>query len=130
MKTINRIMTNICSDQLSESKHFYTTLFDLDVNYDSDWFIHLISKDKHLELGIIDRSNEIVPTEFQHQPQGFYITFVVESADDIFEIAESEKFKVVQKPTDTMYGQRRLLLQDPNGTLVDISSPIQGFSFT
>lgn len=129
MAILNRIMTNICSDQLIETKNFYTKLFDFNVDYDSDWFVHLISKDKKFELGIIERSNEIVPVEFQNSPQGFYITFVVESADDLLAIAESENFKIVSKPMDTVYGQRRLLLKDPNGTLVDISSPIKDFKF-
>ena len=57
-------MTNICSDKLQESKDFYTSLFDFIVDYDSDWFINLISKDKQLELGIIDKNNEIVHRDF------------------------------------------------------------------
>lgn len=120
-------MTNICSANLAESRDFYTKLFDFTVNYDSDWFIHLISKDKKFELGIIDRTNEIVPKDFQNNPQGFYITFVVDNTDEIFKIAESEKFEIISEPIDTFYGQRRLLLKDPNGTLVDISSPIKDF---
>lgn len=128
MEVVNRIMTNICSDKLTESKYFYTKLFDFNVDYDSDWFIHLISKDKKLELGIIDKSNELVPDEFQMNPQGFYITFVVENVEDLFAIAETEKFEIVSAPVDTFYGQRRLLLKDPNGTLVDISSPIKNFN--
>ncbi|MFK8105205.1 MAG: VOC family protein [Saprospiraceae bacterium] len=126
MTTINRMMTNVCSDQLSKSKHFYTTLFDFEVAYDSDWFIHLVSKDKQLELGIIDRSNEIIPKDFQKAPQGFYITFVVESADEIYNIAKANQFEIVKEPADTFYGQRQLLLKDPDGTLVDVSSPIVG----
>ncbi len=122
-------MTNICSDNLAESRDFYTKLFDFNVDYDSNWFVHLISKDKKLELGIIDRTNEIVPKAFQNNPQGFYVTFVVDDTDEIFKIAESEKFEIVSKPTNTFYGQRRLLLKDPNGTLVDVSSPIKGFEF-
>lgn len=129
MKTINRMMINICSDKLTESKDFYTKLFDFTVDYDSDWFVHLISIDQKLELGIIDRTNEIVPKDFQNNPQGFYVTFVVDSADEIFKIAEFEKFEIISEPTDTFYGQRRLLLKDPNGTLVDISSPIKDFEF-
>ncbi len=129
MNKLNRIMTNICSDNLAESRDFYTKLFDFNVDYDSDWFIHLISKDKKLELGIIDRTNEIVPKDFQNNPQGFYVTFVVDNTDEIFKIAESEKFEIISEPTDTFYGQRRLLLKDPNGTLVDISSPIKNFEF-
>jgi catechol 2,3-dioxygenase-like lactoylglutathione lyase family enzyme len=122
-------MTNICSDNLAASRDFYTKLFDFKVDFDSDWFVHLISKDKNLELGIIDRTNEIVPKDFQNNPQGFYVTFVVDNADEIFRIAESEKFEIISEPKDTFYGQRRLLLKDPNGTLVDISSPIKDFKF-
>ncbi|WP_136468233.1 VOC family protein [Flagellimonas onchidii] len=129
MKTINRMMTNICSDNLSESRDFYIRLFDFNVDFDSDWFIHLVSKDKKLELGIIDRTHEIVPKDFQNNPKGFYITFVVESADEVFKIAEQEKFEIVNKPADTFYGQRRVLLKDPDGTLVDISSPLKDFEF-
>lgn len=129
MEKINRLLTNICSDNLMESRDFYMKLFDFKVAYDSDWFIHLISLNKKLELGIIDRTNELVPKGFQHNPQGFYITFVVDNVDALYEIAVSEKFKIVNTPENTAYGQRRLLLQDPSGTLVDISSPIADFEF-
>ena len=129
MKTIHRIMTNICSEKLAESRDFYTKLFDFNVVYDSDWFVHLISKDKKLELGIIDRTHEMVPEGFQNHPQGFYVTFVVDNVDKIFRIAESEKFEIISEPTDMFYGQRRLLIKDPNGTLVDVSSPIKDFEF-
>ncbi|MEO0472521.1 MAG: VOC family protein [Bacteroidota bacterium] len=124
MYTINRLMTNICSDHLAQSKAFYTTLFDLEVNFDSDWFVQLVSKDKGFELGIIDRKHEMVPEAFQHQPTGFYLTFVVENADAVFELAKEKLFEIVQEPEDTFYGQRRLLLKDPDGTLLDVSSLI------
>ncbi|MEM6361611.1 MAG: VOC family protein [Bacteroidota bacterium] len=129
MKTLNRMMTNICSKNLDESKVFYTSLFDFSIDYDSDWFIHLISKDKQLELGIINATHEIVPKSTQTRPEGFYITFVVEKADAIFQIAKNEGFDIVSEPTDTFYGQRRLLLRDPNGVIVDVSSPIPNFQF-
>lgn len=124
MKTVNRLMTNICSDKLDESKEFYTKLFDLNIEYDSDWFVHLASKDKNLELGIVNRTHQIVPKEFQNSPQGFYLTFVVDNADDVYKVALKEKFNILEEPKDTFYGQRRLLLKDPNNTLVDVSSLI------
>ena len=124
---IDRMMTNICSDNLAESRDFYVTLFDFNVDYDSDWFVHLISKDKQLELGIISRTSEIVPKGFQNGPKGFYITFVVESADAVYEIAKKNGLEIMAEPEDTFYGQRRLLLKDPNGALVDVSSPMPNF---
>ncbi len=127
MQRLNRIMTNILSDNLEESKEFYTKLFGFSVGFDSDWFTHLISKDNKLELGIVCRTSEIVPKEFQNIPQGFYLTFVVDDADKVFEIAKSDEIEIISEPADMFYGQRRLLLRDPNGTLVDISSPIKDF---
>ncbi|WP_246255489.1 VOC family protein [Cyclobacterium plantarum] len=120
-------MTNICSDNLAESREFYTKLFDFHVDYDNDWFVHLISKDKQLELGIIKRTSEMIPEGYQNNPKGFYLTFVVENTDQVFKLAIEEGLDILSEPTDTFYGQRRLLLKDPNGTLVDVSSPMPNF---
>lgn len=122
-------MTSICCEKLEESKVFYTTLFDLTIDYDSEWFIHLESPDKSFELGLFNPKSEMTPPEFQTRPNGFLLTFVVDSADDVFEIAKKEKFKIVDKPSDTPYGQRRLLLEDPNGALVDVSSLMPNFEY-
>ncbi|MCG8374530.1 MAG: VOC family protein [Balneolales bacterium] len=124
MKNINRLLTNICSDKLPETRDFYTTLFNFKINFESDWFIHLISEEKQLELGIIERKNDLVPEAFQNLPQGFYLTFVVENVDDLFELAKKEGIEIVAEPSDTFYGQRRLLLKDPNNALVDVSALI------
>jgi uncharacterized glyoxalase superfamily protein PhnB len=70
-----------------------------------------------------------VPNDAQTNPEGFYITFVVDKADDIYEVAKAEGFEVLDEPSDTFYGQRRLLLKDPNGVIVDVSSPIPNFQF-
>ena len=121
---LNRLITNICSSKLLESKNFYTKLFDLIVQFDSDWFVQLASKDKRLEIGIIDKNSDLIPPEFQVNPNGFYLTFVVDNADAICEIARAEKFDIVSEPADTFYGQRRFLLKDPNGALIDVSSVI------
>lgn len=129
MKKINRLLINICSSNLPKSKAFYTTLFDFKVEFYSDWFIQLVSQDQGLELGIIDAKNEIVPKMAQGSTSGFYITLVVDNADDIFNLAKEHQFIVLQEPKDTSYGQRRLVIQDPDGTVVDVSSPIVGFQF-
>ncbi|MEM8568402.1 MAG: VOC family protein [Bacteroidota bacterium] len=129
MKPVDRMMTNICSDRLEESKVFYTKLFDFKVDFESDWFIHLISEHKHFELGIIQKTNEIVPEEAQVNPAGFYITFVVDQVDDLYELAQKEEMEVITPPKNTFYGQRRIVLKDPDGVFVDISSPIPDFKF-
>lgn len=128
MQTINRMMTNISSEDLPASRDFYSQMLDLDVDYDSDWFVHLISKEKKLELGIIKRDHEICPAESNGKPAGFFVTFVVDDVDAAYRQAQGLKLEVVAVPEDTPYGQRRMLLRDPNGIIVDLSSPMKDFS--
>ncbi|TDF35497.1 hypothetical protein EYS14_18945 [Alteromonadaceae bacterium M269] len=120
---IKRLMINLCSKNLEESKSFYTSLFAFKVSYDSDWFIHLISEESQLELGIIAENHDIVPEQARGQSSGMYLTFVVEDVDELFQKVKSLNYDIIQEPEDTFYGQRRTLVLAPEGTVCDISSP-------
>ncbi len=122
--SFSRILTNICSDRLSESRDFYVALLDFEVNYDSDWYVQLRHPaNKELEFGIILRSHELVPQEYQTPPSGMYVTFVVPNVDLVYEKAVEMGLRIVQEPRNEFYGQRRFLTVDPNGCLIDICSP-------
>lgn len=125
MQPINRLIFNICSSHLVESKNFYITLFDFTVGFESDWFINLKSQSQPFEIGIIDKDNELVPSESRNYPAGVYLTFVVEDVEATHNLAKSLSFEIIQAPEDTFYGQRRMLLKDPNGLVVDVSSLIK-----
>lgn len=119
-----RILTNICSDDLQKSKEFYVNLLSLLVKYDSDWYVQLCSpEDSEIEYGIIQRDHELVPKEYQNTPNGMYVTFVVEDVDAIYSKAVDMGIPIIQKPRNEFYGQRRFLIKDPNGCLVDVCSP-------
>ncbi|MGJ8646811.1 MAG: VOC family protein [Marinomonas colpomeniae] len=119
-----KILTNICSNNLSESKLFYVELLGFKVKYDSDWYVQLCSPDDpEIEYGLIQRDHDLVPKAFQQLPNGMYVTFVVSNVDTIYEKALELNLDIVQKPTNEFYGQRRFLTKDPSGCLIDISSP-------
>ncbi len=119
-----RILTNICSNDLPESKAFYVELLGLKVKYDSDWYIQLCSpEDSEIEYGIIQRNHELVPADYQSLPTGMYVTFVVSDVDVIYKKALNMGISILQQPRNEFYGQRRFLIKDPNGCLVDICSP-------
>lgn len=124
MANVNRLMTTICSNDLLESKRFFTSLFNFRIDYESDWFVHLVSEGRGLELGIIDREHELIPEPWQAPAAGSYITFVVDDVDELFDKAKLLGFDIVQAPSATSYGQRRALLREPSGALIDISSPM------
>jgi catechol 2,3-dioxygenase-like lactoylglutathione lyase family enzyme len=122
--SISRILTNICSDRLADSRDFYVTLLGFEVSYDSDWYVQLRSpSNKELEFGIILRSHSSVPQKYQTTPSGMYVTFVVPKVDLVYEKAVAMRLRVVQELRNEFYGQRRFLTVDPNGCLIDICSP-------
>ncbi|OEF07529.1 VOC family protein [Vibrio genomosp. F10] len=119
-----KILTNICSDNLSASKQFYVELLGFNVKYDSDWYVQLcLPDDPDIEYGIIQRGHELVPKDYQQLPTGMYVTFVVSDVDIIYQKAIDLSLPIVQKPSNEFYGQRRFLTKDPSGCLVDVSSP-------
>jgi len=119
-----RILTNICSDDLQKSKEFYVKLLGFQVKYDSDWYVQLCSpEDSEIEYGIIQRDHELVPKEYQNTPNGMYVTFVVEDVDVVYGVAIDMGILIIQEPRNEFYGQRRFLVKDPNGCLVDVCSP-------
>lgn len=121
---IKRFLTNICSKNLEESKRFYTSLFSFEVDYDSDWFVHLISVGRELELGIIAHNHDVVPEQARGSITGTYLTFVVEDVDSFYQKLIGLGYGVIQEPKLTLYGQKRMLLLAPEGTVCDVSSPV------
>jgi len=119
-----RILTNICSDDLSASKNFYVELFNFNVKYDSEWYVQLCSpENSEIEYGIIQRDHELVPSEYQKSPNGMYVTFVVPDVDVTYKKALIMRVPIIQEPRNEFYGQRRFLTKDPNGCLIDVCSP-------
>ncbi len=120
---MKRIFTNICAHNLEASQKFYVELLSFKVNYQSDCFVHLVSvENKALELGLIQSEQEIVPTEVGKQPSGIYLTVVVEDVDLIWARAQNMGVRIIEAPTPTFYGQKRMLVSDPNGFVIDVSS--------
>ena len=120
--TVNRILTNVISPNLKASTDFYTELFDLTIQFESDWFVQLVSEQSDLEIGLLISDHELVPTEFQGPSGGFYMTFVVDDVNKTFAKAKKMGIDILQAPQMTTYGQLRMLIKDPAGALIDVSS--------
>ena len=122
---MQRCFTNILSANVNKTASFYEQIFGMDRHFDSDWFVVLTHKSLDgLELGILHRDNEIVPEPVRNPPAGLMITFVVDNCDSIHKLVIKQGVKIIEPPTDMPYGQRRMLIQDPEGTVVDVSSLI------
>jgi len=120
---IARGFPNIIATNLPETKAWYVELLGWATEFDSDWFVHLNAPDAPgVELGIIAEGHEIVPQSLAQGPSSMLLTIVVDDVDHTHAQAERLGYDIVETPRDLFYGQRRMILRDPAGTLVDVSS--------
>ncbi len=122
--SFSRILTNICADDLAACRDFYVQLLGFVVKYDSHWYVQLGAPGPlELEFGIIKRTHDLVPKAYQTAPTGMYVTFVVPDVDEVYKKAQEMGSKIIQEPRNEFYGQRRFLVLDPAGCLIDVCSP-------
>ncbi|MGL4238528.1 VOC family protein [Tabrizicola sp.] len=122
---MNRFVPNILCADVDGTARFYERLMGMHRHYDSDWFVILSHTGMEgLEFGLLQRDHDIVPAEVRSRPAGMMITFVVADCDAVHAIASELGTSVIEPPTDMPYGQRRMLLRDPEGTVLDVSSLI------
>jgi len=127
MPMANRIIFNILARDIEETARFYEELCGLKRIYDSDWYIVLTPTGEmaspRYELGIIDQVHQFVPRPARGHFSGGYLTIVVEDVFAVHERARAMDIEVVTPPTPLDYGQTQMILRDPNGVVVDISTP-------
>ncbi|GAA3444635.1 VOC family protein [Planomonospora venezuelensis] len=122
---VNRILTNILSDRLPETRDFFTGLLGLQADFEEDWYVHLSAPgDPALEVAVWRRDHGLIPEAYREAPRGTILTFVVDDVDAVHERAVTMGATVVSPPRDRFYGQRSCLVLDPNGLLVDVSTPV------
>lgn len=113
----------VVSDDLAASRDWYVELLGYTVEFDSDWFVNLRSPTNDLvELGILAREHDIVPTPARGRPTGGMLTVVVDDVDEIHRRAVERGEEIVEEPRNLFYGQRPMVLVDPGGMVVDVSS--------
>ena len=120
---VQRNFLTVFSGDLTKSRDWYVDRLGYQVDFDSDWFVQLRSSvHSQVELGILKRDHEIVPAAYRAAPAGGMLTVVVDDVDAVHDKAVQRGDAIVEPPRNLFYGQRRMLLVDPDGLLVDVSS--------
>ncbi|PSL02277.1 VOC family protein [Cecembia rubra] len=119
-----RMIANLFSNNLHQSKVFYEKLLDFKAEFESSWYINLKSQDGFLEIGLFPKNTDIIPSNYVQSTPGINLAFVVNDLNEVYERALTMNATIVLKPEGEFYGQRRMLIEDPNGLLLDISSRI------
>lgn len=104
---------------------YYTNHFDFDVQFDSDWYIHLQSKhDPAVNLAILDGYHETIPPEGRSETKGMILNIEVADVDALHARCAAADLPMVKSLRDEPFGQRHFITRDPNGILIDVIKPI------
>ncbi len=121
----NQYYPVIMTDNVAGTAAFYQDKFRFKPKFQSDWYVHLQSReDQSVNLGIVQGDHPTVPEVARGRIQGLIINFEVDDVDAEFERARTAALPILQALRDEPFGQRHFMTQDPNGVLIDVITPI------
>lgn len=102
---------------------FYQEVLGCEVTFAADWYVSLRLGDH--ELAILDRDHATVPDGFSAPVQGVIINLEVDDVDAVHErMVRDHGLRVVSPLRDEEFGQRHVILEAPDGVLLDVIQPI------
>jgi len=119
---VTRLLPNICTDKLEESRDFYARLLGFIAGFEHPgWYVQMASPaDPRLQIGIMRRDHAFTPKEFQREAQGVIISVQVEDVDAACAATLARGFPIAHALQDEGFGMRRFMVADPNGLLVNL----------
>jgi catechol 2,3-dioxygenase-like lactoylglutathione lyase family enzyme len=122
--TVTRLLPNICTDRMEETRDFYAGLLGFVVGFEHrGWYIQMSSPTHpELQIGIVSRDHEFTPNDFRLPARGVIISAQVEDVDAAHAAAQKCGFHVALGLRDESFGMRRFMVADPNGLLVNVFS--------
>lgn len=125
----------ITTPALFEARDFYVKHFGFDVLFEASWFVYLSGPGEDETRGATlafmhpdHPSNPPGPESFDGR--GMILTIEVSDSAAVFERLSREGAPIVHTLTAEDWGQRRFMIRDPAGVLVDIveqTAPKPGF---
>jgi len=125
MVTVHRIYPVLYSTDVARARDFYTTHFDFEVTFDSDWYASLRHRrNTDHELAIIDSSHASIPAGSRDRVSHLLLNIEVDDATAEAERLRQTGAEIVQELRDEDFGQRHLIVAAPDGVLVDVIEEI------
>lgn len=123
MPIAQRISINLLTRNIALATEFYRSLCGLELVHDESWYVVLaMTPESSFQLGLIDWVSEFVPRAARGEAQGAYLEIVVKDVEAALAAIRHFDIEVIEEPT--VFGeQTRAVLRDPDGHLIDLSTP-------
>ena len=119
--SIRRVVPNINTARLDESRKFYADFLGFDVAMDMGWIVTLVSPSN--PTAQISLLQEPIPAP--PQPAIASITVEVADVDAVHATAVARGLQIVYPLTTEAWGVRRFHVADPNGVIVNVMNHVE-----
>jgi catechol 2,3-dioxygenase-like lactoylglutathione lyase family enzyme len=113
--SIKRVVPDIVSERIDESRKFYTEFLGFDVAMDMGWVLTFASPSNPTAQVTLVRGSEKA-TEHPN------VSIEVEDVDAVHAKAVTLGLQIVYPLTDEPWGVRRFFVTDPNGIIINVLS--------
>ncbi len=113
LMTIRRVVPDVTTQHLEESREFYVGLLGFEVAMDMDWMVTLVSPVNPTAQVILMNRDATAPV----QPQ---MSIEVANVDAVHAEAVRRGDDVAYPLTDEPWGVRRFFVRDPSGVVVNV----------
>jgi predicted enzyme related to lactoylglutathione lyase len=115
--SIRRIVPNIQTERMEESRRFYTEFLGLEVAMDMDWIVTLVSPtNATAQISLIRGPAAETPQT------SLSLSVEVADVDAAHAKAVASGVSTVYLLTDEPWGVRRFQVMDPNGVVINVMS--------
>jgi catechol 2,3-dioxygenase-like lactoylglutathione lyase family enzyme len=113
LMSIRRVVPDMTTQRLEESREFYVGLLGFEVAMDMDWVVTLVSPVNPTAQVILMTRDATAPV----QPQ---ISIEVANVDAVHQDAVNRGDDIIYPLTDEPWGVRRFFVRDPTGVVVNV----------
>lgn len=116
--SIKRILPDITSGRMDESRKFYQEFLGLDLAMDMGWILTFVSPaNPTAQVTLMQAPSSTVPNP--------NVSIEVDDVDAVHARAVAQGQKIVYPLTNEPWGVRRFLVTDPNGVVVNVMSHLK-----
>ncbi len=115
--SVRRVVPNIQSDRIDESRKFYTEVLGLKVAMDMGWIVTLVSPGNPTAQLSLVRGPAMAAQQTQ-----VTLSIEVEDVNAVHEIVVARNIPVIYPLTTEAWGVRRFHVADPNGVVINVMS--------
>ena len=113
--SIKRVVPDVMSGRMDESRKFYKEFLGVDVAMDMGWVLIFVSPtNPTAQITVVQKTKEATPQA--------NISIEVDDVDALHAKAVALGLPIVYPMTDEPWGVRRFFIADPNGVIINVLS--------